>query len=53
MQHGFQIVKELAITPMPASVAAKSFDYEEMTKNKFLSEKAEDGYCFYIDAIKP
>jgi SAM-dependent methyltransferase len=51
-RHGFLIVKELGINPMPNSIASQSFDYQEMTRNKHLSDDAEIGYCFYFDAVK-
>ena len=48
----FQIIKELGINPMPHSIATQRFDYGEMIQNKCLSDDAESGYCFYIDAVK-
>jgi hypothetical protein len=50
--YGFKIIKELAINPMPQSVSSQTFDYQEMTRNRGLSEDAEIGYCFYMDAVK-
>jgi hypothetical protein len=52
VKHGFHIVRELGINPMPRSLESRSFDYQEMTQNKCLSDDAEIGYCFYLDARK-
>jgi len=52
-QHGFVIVQALGICPMPESLRRKMFDPKELVRNIGLSENPEEGYLFFIKAIKP
>ncbi len=50
---GFTVGTEKGVCPMPVSLRRGVFDYREMVSNIRLSENAEEGYFFYLQAIKP
>ena len=50
---GFVIVQALGICPMLESLRRKVFDPKELIRNIGLSENPEDGYLFFIKAVKP
>ncbi|HEY3231396.1 MAG TPA: methyltransferase domain-containing protein, partial [Roseiflexaceae bacterium] len=50
---GFAIVDSKGICPMPESLRSNAFDYGEMIRNIRLSDNPEEGYLFYIKAVKP
>lgn len=51
--HGFSIADERAVCPMPRSRREGRFDYREMVENVGVSDNPEDGYMFYLRAVKP
>jgi SAM-dependent methyltransferase len=54
LEHwGFKIVEAKGICPMPQSLQSGVFDFAEMIRNIGLSENPEEGYLFYLKAIKP
>jgi SAM-dependent methyltransferase len=54
LEHrGFIIVEEKGICPMPESLRNKVFDYHELVQNIALSDNPEEGYLFFLKAIKP
>lgn len=50
---GFQIVDAKSICPMPQSLRQQQFSYQEMGQGPRLSDKPEEGYLFFFNAIKP
>ena len=50
---GFVILEALGICPMPESLRRRVFDPTELIRNIRLSENPEEGYLFFIKAIKP
>jgi SAM-dependent methyltransferase len=50
---GFVIAEEKAVCPMPESLQKKQFDAVEITRNMRLSNTPEEGYVFFIRAVKP
>jgi len=52
-QHGFEIVETKGICPMPESLRNGLFNYMEIINNITLSDNPEEGYLFYIRAVKP
>jgi hypothetical protein len=51
-RHGFHIATVKGICPMPDSLATGRFDLNEMARNRRLSDDPEEGYLFFIDAVK-
>jgi len=51
-RHGFHIATVKGICPMPESLASGRFDLAEMARNRRLSDDPEEGYLFFIDAVK-
>lgn len=52
-RSGFIVVEAKGICPMPSSLQRGVFDPEELVRNIRLSEYPEEGYLFYLRAIKP
>ncbi len=50
---GFEIIGALGICPMPESLKRGLFDFKELTRNVALNERPEEGYLFFLKAIKP
>jgi len=50
---GFVISQTLGICPMPQSLRRKVFDPKELIRNIGLSQNPEEGYLFFIKAVKP
>jgi ubiquinone/menaquinone biosynthesis C-methylase UbiE len=50
---GFVILETLGICPMPESLRQKVFDPKELIRNICLSQNPEEGYLFFVKAIKP
>jgi SAM-dependent methyltransferase len=50
---GFQIVDAKGICPMPQSLQRKEFSYKELGQGPRLSDKPEEGYLFFFNAVKP
>ncbi|MGH7319657.1 MAG: methyltransferase domain-containing protein [Candidatus Rokuibacteriota bacterium] len=48
----FEVVEARGICPMPESLKRGVLDYHEMVRNALLVGKPEDGYLFYLRAIK-
>ncbi|EFO81267.1 hypothetical protein OSCT_0856 [Oscillochloris trichoides DG-6] len=53
VRYGFEIVNEKGVCPMPESLRTKVFDLSEMSKKMSLSDNPEEGYVFFIHAMKP
>ncbi|MGO9128899.1 MAG: methyltransferase domain-containing protein [Bryobacteraceae bacterium] len=51
-RHGFHIATVKGICPMPESLASGRFDLNELARNCRLSDDPEEGYLFFIDAVK-
>jgi SAM-dependent methyltransferase len=51
-RHGFHIATVKGICPMPDSLASGRFDLNELARNCRLSDDPEEGYLFFIDAVK-
>jgi SAM-dependent methyltransferase len=51
-QFGFSITAAKGICPMPVSLASRSFDVREMTRNCGLSDDPETCYVFFLHAMK-
>lgn len=52
-QWGFEIVESLGICPMPRSLHNQVFEYREIIENPVLTDRAEEGYLFFLKAQKP
>jgi ubiquinone/menaquinone biosynthesis C-methylase UbiE len=52
-QNGFDLVDQKALCPMPESLRNRQFDIDEIGRNIGFSEQPEEGYLFYIHAVKP
>jgi SAM-dependent methyltransferase len=50
---GFEITDMKGICPMPNSLRSKVFDYGEMIRNISLCDNPQEGYLFFIRAMKP
>lgn len=50
---GFEVVDAKAVCPMPESVRTGKFDSDEIIRNMMITDNAEDGYLFYLKAVKP
>jgi SAM-dependent methyltransferase len=50
---GFEIADRKGVCPMPNSLRSREFDYGEMIRNIRLSDNPEEGYVFFIKAVKP
>ncbi|MDQ4078188.1 MAG: methyltransferase domain-containing protein [Chloroflexota bacterium] len=50
---GFEMLEEKAVCPMPESIASGDFSYDEMVQHIGLSDNAEEGYLFFLKAVKP
>lgn len=50
---GFNIVAEQGVCPMPESLRTGIFHEKELTGNIRLTDKASDGYLFFLKARKP
>lgn len=53
LAHGFEIADQRAVCPMPRSRREGRFDLREMVEHVGISDDPEDGYMFYIQAVKP
>jgi SAM-dependent methyltransferase len=51
--YGFELSAQKAICPMPESLRTRQFDINEISRNISLSDQPEEGYLFYIHAVKP
>ncbi|MEM4204661.1 MAG: methyltransferase domain-containing protein [Candidatus Methanomethylicaceae archaeon] len=51
--QGFQVREAKGICPMPESLRSGIFNYREIVENIRLSDNPQEGYLFYIMAIKP
>jgi glycosyltransferase involved in cell wall biosynthesis/SAM-dependent methyltransferase len=52
-QCGFVITEAKGICPMPMSLKSGVFDYKEMVQNISLSDNPDEGYLFFLKAVKP
>lgn len=52
-ENGFEIVQAKAICPMPESLALQKFDLSELSRNRRISDRPEEGYVFFFHARKP
>ena len=52
-QWGFEVVEEGAICPMPDSLRTHTFSYRELVTRMGLSQDPNEGYMFYLKAVKP
>lgn len=50
---GFRVIEAKGICPMPRSLATGVFDITELVSNIRLSENPEEGYLFFLKAVKP
>lgn len=50
---GFIIKQAKGICPMPSSLQRSIFDPKELVRNICLNDKPEEGYLFYLRAVKP
>ncbi len=50
---GFKIVEVKGICPMPESLRSGIFNYRELVANIRLSDNPEEGYLFFVKAVKP
>lgn len=53
VQWGFEVLEARGICPMPDSLQKGIFRNEEILRNIGLSDAPEQGYLFYLKAIKP
>jgi SAM-dependent methyltransferase len=51
--QGFQVVETKGICPMPKSLQSGIFNHREIVENILLSDDPEEGYFFFIQAVKP
>jgi hypothetical protein len=51
-QAGFRIVEGKGVCPMPRSIQNEVFDQAELVENITLSDEPEEGYLFFLKAIK-
>ncbi len=49
---GFEIVAGIGICPMPETLATGQFNFDELVAKRGLSDRPEEGYLFFFDAIK-
>lgn len=52
-KHGFEIMEEKGLLPLPESQASGQFAPEEIVKQPYFSDQIESCYLFYIKARKP
>ena len=50
---GFRVLEGKGICPMPHSLQTGIFDQAEITRNIGFSDRPEEGYLFFLKAIKP
>ncbi|MDO8473773.1 MAG: methyltransferase domain-containing protein [Dehalococcoidia bacterium] len=50
---GFSILEAKAICPMPESLRTGLFDSDEIIRNVYITDNVEEGYLFYLKAVKP
>lgn len=50
---GFEVIKAMGICPLRESLQKGIFMEEEIVRNICLSENPEEGYLFYLQAVKP
>jgi hypothetical protein len=49
---GFEIVDARGLCPMPESLRAGAFDYRELVRNAGLFGTPDEGYLFYLRAVR-
>jgi SAM-dependent methyltransferase len=52
-RYGFTLAAQKAVCPMPESLRTGTFDIDEMSRNMGISDQPEEGYVFFIHAVKP